>query len=100
SDNRFLKTVPDFRPVFIILTTDAGFGSQEPRLDQYNRFMKEFTQRRGRAHAIVIHGPRFGATTLMASNLAENTGGYFESVGLATAVAGRMKELGVQLNAD
>ena len=56
ADQRFLKVAPDRRSVFVIITTDSGDLRGEVRIDQYNRFMKEFTDRGGRAHGIVVRG--------------------------------------------
>lgn len=53
ADRRLLKNAPERRPVFVIVTTDSESRS-DPRIDDYNRFMNDFLQRGGKAHAVVI----------------------------------------------
>jgi len=100
SDQRFLRTAPERRPVFVILTTDVGFGVAEVRIDAYNKFAKDFIARGGRAHAIVIRGLNSGSTTTVAENLAHNTGGYFETINVASAIPKTMSMLTNYVAAD
>jgi len=100
SDQRFLRTAPELRPVFVILTTDVGFGVAEVRIDAYNKFAKDFIARGGRAHAIVIRGLNSGSTTTVAENLAHNTGGYFETINVASAIPKTMTTLTNYVAAD
>jgi Mg-chelatase subunit ChlD len=100
SDQRFLRTAPDRRPVFVILTTDVGFGVAEVRIDAYNKFAKDFISRGGRAHAIVVRGLNSGSTTTVAENLAHNTGGYFEMINVASAIPKTMTTLTNYVAAD
>jgi hypothetical protein len=72
ADKRFLKTAPDRRPVFVILTTDQNATSSELRTDLYNKFMADFLARSGRAHAIVVRGANTGATTQIAENFTQH----------------------------
>ena len=60
SDQRFLRKAADRRSVFVILTTDVGFGVADVRLEAYNKFAGEFVARGGRAHAIVVRGLNSG----------------------------------------
>src|SRR5262245_48879299 len=55
ADQRFLKKASDRRHVFVIVTTDNGASRGEPRIDDYNKFMNDFLQRRGRAYGVVVH---------------------------------------------
>ena len=93
ADKRFLQAAPERRSVFVILTTDAGQGRGEPRVDEYNRFVREFHQRGGRAHGIVIHGTNTGMTTEILRNLTDNTGGFFDSLLIANGLPAKMKAL-------
>ena len=93
ADQRFLKVAPDRRSVFVIITTDSGDLRGEVRIDQYNRFMKEFTDRGGRAHGIVVRGVNAGSTTDILMNLTRNTNGFYDSLTIANALADRMKAL-------
>ena len=93
ADQRFLKVSPDRRSVFVIITTDSGDLRGEVRIDQYNRFMKAFTDRGGRAHGIVVRGVNAGSTTDILMNLTGNTNGFYDSLTIANALADRMKAL-------
>lgn len=101
SDDRFLKKAYDFRSVFVIVTSDAGTSISEPRIDAYNRFAQTFVDRGGRAHAIVIRpNVNSGATTLVAENLSRNTGGYYQSINVASGIPKAMSTLLTYLAAD
>ena len=100
ADRRLLKSVPERRSVFVILTTDSGEQVGEVNIDTYNRFANEFLKRGGRAHAIVVRGIRTGVTTRIAENLAQNTGGYYETAGLASALPKLMKTMAEYVAAD
>jgi Mg-chelatase subunit ChlD len=100
ADKRFLKTAPDKRPVFVVLITDSGESRGGERIDAYNRFANDFLARGGRAHAIVVKGTNSGMATQIAENLANNTGGFFQTVAIANAVPRTMKALVERLGAD
>jgi hypothetical protein len=100
SDERFLKKAADRRPVFVILTTDAGLGVADVRIDAYNRFAKSFVSRGGRAHAIVVRGVNSGSTSIISENLTGNSGGYFETISVASAIPKMMKALAGYVAAD
>jgi Mg-chelatase subunit ChlD len=93
SDRRFLKSEPKRRPIFVILTTDAASELGEARLNAYNAFVNDFVARGGRGHAIIVRGVRSGVNSQIAENLAQNTGGYCETVLIANAVPTIMKTL-------
>jgi hypothetical protein len=100
ADRRFLKSAPEKRPVFVVLITDSGDSRGGERVDEYNRFANDFRARGGRAHAIVVKGTNSGMATQIAENLANNTGGFFETVAIANAVPRTMKALVERLTAD
>jgi len=100
ADRRMLKSAPERRPVFVILTTDAGEMVAEVNIEIYNRFAEDFLKRGGRAHAIVVRGLRTGVTLRMAENLAQNSGGFYDTAGLASAVPKLMKMLAEYVAAD
>lgn len=100
ADKRFLKSAPAKRPVFVVLITDSGDSRGGERIDAYNRFATDFQARGGRAHAIVIKGPRSGTVTQIAENLANNTGGFFAVLAIANAVPRTMKALVERLAVD
>ena len=80
ADTRFLKPAPAQWPVFVIVTTDNGDTRREPDIARYNRFMNDFLNRGGAAHAVVIAGKQSGPVTDLAQNLVENTGGIYTAI--------------------
>jgi hypothetical protein len=100
ADARFLKTAPELWPVFVILTTDLIPTRGEPNIGGFNRFVRDFVERRGSAHAIVIRNLTTGLTSELALNLAQNTGGIFETMALATSLPARMEAVADQIFAD
>lgn len=93
ADKRFLRTVPNKRPVFVILMTDGGRTLGNQRIEEYNRFVQDFLDRGGRAHGIVIHGTNTGVTTDILSNFTENTNGFFDSMIIANGLETRIGAL-------
>jgi Mg-chelatase subunit ChlD len=93
ADSRFLKGVPDKRPVFVMLMTDNGAFRSEPRVDEYNRFMNQFVDRGGRAHAIVVTTIANGITVTLLRNLTSNTNGFYDAIAVPNPLAARMKSL-------
>ena len=100
SDQRFLKNTPDRRPTFVILTTDNNSSRGDERIDAYNLFMKDFVQRSGRAHAIVVRGINSGTTTEILTNLTGNTGGFYDALAVPNALPERMRALAEMVAAD
>lgn len=100
SDERFLRKADDRRSVFVILTTDAGIGINQVRTDAYNKFARDFIQRGGRAHAIVVRGLNTGSTSIIAENLTENTGGFYDAINVASAIPKVMRTLTEYVAAD
>ena len=100
ADKRFFKSVPDRRPILVILTTDLVPSLGDQRIEQYNKFMNEFISKGGRAHAIVIGGVNSGYTTLISENLVKNSGGYYESVALANPIPRIMKTVAEYVAVD
>lgn len=100
ADRRFLRPVTDRRSVVVILTTDGGTTPVDVRIDAYNKFMDDFQKRGGRAHAIVIRGVNSGVVSQITENITQNTGGYYETVTVATAIPRLMKTLAEHVAAD
>lgn len=102
ADQRFLKDAADRRSVFVILTTDAGGNASvtPARINVYNRFMDAFIARGGRAHALVVGSVNRGVTTQIAQNIARNTGGFYETIVVASAVPKLMTTLAEYVAAD
>jgi hypothetical protein len=100
SDQRFLKKATDRQPVFVILTTDNGAARGEPRIDDYNKFMNDFLQRRGHAYGVVVHtgGGGMSATSDIIHNLTSNTSGTYEAINVPTAVPDKMKAIAARLS--
>jgi Mg-chelatase subunit ChlD len=93
ADKRFLKVAPDKRSVFVMLMTDNGAFRGEPRLDEYNRFMNQFVDRGGRAHALIVTNVANGVTVQILRNLTNNTNGFYDTVQIPNPLADRMKAL-------
>jgi hypothetical protein len=100
ADRRFLKSAPERRSVFVLVTTDSGANPGDVRIDAYNRFVDDFQMRQGRAHALVIRGVNSGIITQVAENLANNTGGYCEMINVATAVPKMLRTIAEYVAAE
>jgi hypothetical protein len=101
ADQRFLRKATDRRSVFVILTTDNGASRGEPRVDDYNKFMRDFLQRGGLAYGIVVHTGTggMGVTSDIIQNLTSNTSGTYDSINVATAVPDKMKTVAIHVSA-
>ena len=100
SDARFLKPAPTQWPVLVIVTTDNGDNRREPDVVRYNRFMNDFLNRGGAAHAVVIAGKQTGPVTDLAQNLVENTGGMYTTIVVDSALPERLKDIAGRLSDD
>jgi Mg-chelatase subunit ChlD len=92
ADQRFLKNAADKRPVFVVIATDGSTNS-EPRIDAYNRFLNEFRQRRGMAHAVVLRSNQMGLASQVLENLAQNTGGTVQVLALSNGIPDALKQI-------
>ncbi len=99
SDKRFLKPATDRRPIFVLLTTDQPLLG-DPPLYAYNNFVKDFLQRRGRAHGIVIRGTNSGLISQVVENLTGNTDGLYQILVVGNSLAERMKQVAEQVAAQ
>jgi Mg-chelatase subunit ChlD len=100
ADKRFLVNAGERRPVFVIMMTDGTETRGDARVDQYNDWVGTFLRRGGRAHGIVVRGINSGLTTDLLMNLTSNTGGFYDSLNVANALADRMKVLATMVAAD
>jgi hypothetical protein len=100
SDARFLKAAPAEWPVFVIVTTDNGDTRREPDIARYNRFMNDFLNRGGTAHAVVLSGKQSGPVTDLAQNLVQNTGGIYVTIVVDNGLAERLKSIAERLADD
>ena len=100
SDQRVLKPAPTQWPVLVIVTTDNGETRREPDLARYNRFMHDFLNRGGIAHAVVIAGKQTGPVTDIAQNLTQNTGGSYVSIVVDSALPERLTHIAERLADD
>jgi len=100
ADRRFLVNAGERRPVFAIIMTDGTMTRGDVRVDQYNDWVGTFLRRGGRAHGIVIRGIASGITTELLMNLTSNTGGFYDSLAVANALADRMKMMATMVAAD
>ncbi len=100
ADTRLLKSAPTMWPVFVIVATDAAESRGEPRIDDYNKFMNDFTARGGQAHSIIIRGKNSGIVTDIAINLSQNTRGIHETIAISNALPDKLREVASRLEAD
>lgn len=100
ADKRFLRNLDQRRPVFVVVMTDNSAFRGEPRVDEYNAFARDFVRRGGRAHGLVVGLMNAGVHTDILSNLAENTGGYFDSLAVGNALPDKLKYAAAMVSAD
>src|SRR5262245_44107041 len=100
ADRRFLVNSGEARPVFVIMMTDGNLSRGDSRVAQYNDWVGTFLARGGRAHGIVVRGINSGITTEVLMNLTTNTGGFYDSLAVANALADRMKVLASMVAVD
>jgi hypothetical protein len=99
SDKRFLKSAPNRRPLFVVLTTDQP-ALGEPPINRYNDFMRDFVRRRGRAHGVVIRSSQLGLTSEVLENLTGNTDGLYDVLAVGNSVPTRMKAIAAEVAAE
>jgi hypothetical protein len=100
ADRRFLRNVPERRSLIVIVTTDSDTAIREARADLYNRFLQEFLDRGGRAHGIVLQGSSIGIARHIVENLTRNSGGFYETILVPTALPKLMSTLAAYVAAD
>jgi hypothetical protein len=100
ADQRFLKTAPEFWPVFVIVTTDHGENYREPDIPTYNGFMTDLRARAGAVHAVILQGKRTGPVSGFVMNLTDNVAGSRSIMNTDNGLPARMKEIAEQLAAD
>lgn len=99
SDRRFLKPARDRRGLFVIVTTDQP-SIGEPPVYRYNDFVKDFVQRRGRAHAVVIRNTQMGFTSQITENITANTDGLYTVMAVPNSLATRMRAIAAEVAAE
>jgi uncharacterized protein (DUF58 family) len=100
ADKRFLKTAPEFWPVFVIVTTDNGENYREPDIPAYNTFMNDFRMRSGTVHAVILQGKRTGPVSVFMTNLTDNTAGSLSIMNTDNSLPARMREIAERLADD
>jgi hypothetical protein len=80
--------------------TDAAETRGEQRIDDYNKFMNDFSARGGQAHTIVVRGKNSGIVTDIAINLSQNTKGIHETIAISNALPDKLREVAARLEAD
>jgi hypothetical protein len=100
ADKRFLKNAPTLWPVFVIVTTDMGDSRMDPRVDDFNLFVKDFVARGGSAHAVAVKGPKAAVISDLVLNFTQNTGGIFEPIAISNALPDKMKAIALRIATD
>jgi hypothetical protein len=96
ADQRFMKPAGDKRQIFIVISTDSE-ARTEPRVDDYNRFLNDFLQRGGIAHAFVFRDRQMGLVSNVLDNLTRNTRGTMQVMSLSTTLPAAMQELALKI---
>lgn len=97
--SRFLKKIEARWPVLVLITTD-GPMTGSVREDEFERFLQELQTSAVAAHAIVVSTRGNGVPTIVAMNVTQATGGYYEAIAAPTALPDKMKALGARLAAQ
>ena len=85
--------------MFVVLSTDQpALGG--PPIDRYNNFMKDFVQRRGRAHGVVIRASQIGLASEILGNLTSNTDGLYEVLAISNSLPTRMRAIAAEIAAQ
>ena len=94
-DERFMRHPGDRSPMFVIVTGD---GSESSKVDSvaFNRWLTLLPMRELVVHAIVLKKGN-GVPEVVASVMAQNTGGHFETVGTGAQLAIKLQSLGEQI---
>jgi hypothetical protein len=100
ADKRFLKTAPEFWPVFVIVTTDNGENYREPDIPTYNAFMTDLRARGGAVHAVILQGKRTGPVSVFITNLSENVAGSLFIINTDNSLPARLREIAGRLADD
>jgi VWA domain-containing protein len=99
SDKRFLKSAPNRRPLFVVMTTDQPVLGEQP-INRYNDFMRDFVRRRGRAHGVVIRTTRMGIASEILENMTTNTDGLYDVLAVGNSLPTRMKAIAAEVAAE
>jgi hypothetical protein len=100
ADRRFLKTAPEFWPVFVIVTSDNGENYREPDVATYNAFMTDLRARAGMVHAVVLQGKRTGPVSAFVMNLTDNVAGSRVVLNTDNSLPARLREIAERLADD
>ena len=100
ADKRFLKTAPEFWPVFVIITTDNGENYRDPDIPAYNAFMTDLRARSGAVHAVILQGKRTGPVSVFVTNLTENVAGSLSIINTDNSLPAKLRSIAVQLGDD
>jgi hypothetical protein len=99
SDRRFLKPAADRRPLFVVVTTDQPTAN-DAAIYRYNEFVRDFVQRRGRAHGVVIRSTQMGLASEILENLTNNTNGLYTVMAVANSLSTRMTTIAAEIAAE
>jgi hypothetical protein len=100
-DDRFFKEAEDRWPVFVIFTSDGTESSAGAREKEFNKWQLAIGARGVTVHALVLKNNKGGGMPdVVASNLAQNTGGRYDMMNTTNALPEKMKVLAEQLALD
>ena len=95
-DERYMRKPGDRSPMFVIVTGDGTESSKVVDSESFNRWLSMLPMRELVVHAIVLKKGN-GVPEVVASAMARNTGGHFETVGTGAQLAIKLKSLGEQI---
>lgn len=87
----------DSWPVFVVVSTDGPETSRNVAPEVFNDFVIEVVQRAGTFHVLVVSSQGGGVQTQVGQNLAQNTGGVYNSILVASGLPKALEEMAVAI---
>jgi VWFA-related protein len=106
--DRFLAKADDRAPVIVIVTTDGPETSTSTREDEFSKLVQALVARDAVVHAIVLSdttkaitgsSSSAGTQSVVTMHLTQSTGGHFETIHSATALADRLQVVSAEIRA-
>ncbi len=99
TETRFMKKEGVRWPVYLILTTDAVLDNSM-QTDEVNKMFADMLARATTVHTVAMQNSGPTVTTEITNTLSKNTGGSYNFLTTANALAGKLKEVGTQIAED
>lgn len=95
--DRYFRTVEKRWPVIIIMSTDGPDLSQRVTTKTVNELLQGLKLKDGRVNATMLTSSGTSLVRSVTLTMIEQTGGFYESATIATALPGRMRSLGTRI---